>query len=325
MFHDAMYAQNGHAPRVTPTQDAELRHNIRRLSHHPSIVLFDGCNECTVSMTANTAIYATFVLTVIASEDMSRIVWPSCPADGWTTGVHKLTSLPNGRPLTTPDTTTDRCTTVKGRTCIEIHRPKWKGTGNAFATVNSVGSLTPSTGPPIGPHLYGGLFPSEIPLNLTQTTTGPQYRNMFSSESPGATTFSSFESMSPTLVQPHWGVHGGGPPDHRPWNGHNVMAQRNYANDNFIAVFFGNDSLAQLNATGEAAFKRQLYWSMISQALVIKQNIELTRSINRFGILVWQLNEIWPTGTAAEVCVWGGKCFSYCNLSIKIGLMSSDN
>ena len=42
-------------------------------------------------------------------------------------------------------------------------------------------------------------------------------------------------------------------------------------------------------------FKAQLYWSMIGQALVIKQNIELTRSINRFGVLVWQLNEIWPT------------------------------
>ena len=30
-----------------------------------------------------------------------------------------------------------------------------------------------------------------------------------------------------------------------------------------------------------------------SQALVIKQNIELMRSTNRFGVMVWQLNEIW--------------------------------
>jgi beta-mannosidase len=67
-------------------------------------------------------------------------------------------------------------------------------------------------------------------------------------------------------------------------------------NDNLSTVFFGEAARQQLNMTGEQAFKAQLYWSMIGQALVIKQNIELTRSINRFGTLVWQLNEIWPTG-----------------------------
>ena len=38
----------------------------------------------------------------MAQEDMSRVVWPSCPASGWTTGVNTLTSLPNGKALTTP-------------------------------------------------------------------------------------------------------------------------------------------------------------------------------------------------------------------------------
>ena len=52
------------------------------------------------------------------------------------------------------------------------------------------------------------------------------------------------------------------------------------------------NTVCRLNETGSEAFKAQLYWSMISQALVIKQNIEKTRSINRFGIMVWQLNEI---------------------------------
>jgi beta-mannosidase len=85
-------------------------------------------------------------------------------------------------------------------------------------------------------------------------------------------------------------VHGGN------GSGKQVMAQRNYANDNFIAVMFGNRTLGQLSKTGVEAFKAQLYWSMIAQALVIKQNIEQTRSINRFGTMVWQLNEIWPTG-----------------------------
>jgi beta-mannosidase len=49
-----------------------------------------------------TGIYATFVMTVVAQEDKSRVVWPSCPASGWTGGVNRLTSIPNGNPLTTP-------------------------------------------------------------------------------------------------------------------------------------------------------------------------------------------------------------------------------
>lgn len=132
---------------------------------------------------------------------------------------------------------------------------------------------------------------------LVKSKIGPEFKNMFSSESPGATVFSSFESMAPTLAKEHWGVHGGQPADTcegtHVCNGGNVMAQRNYANDNFVLVFFGRAALNQLGETGEAAFKKQVYWSMIAQALVIKQNIELTRSTNRFGTLVWQLNEIW--------------------------------
>jgi hypothetical protein len=44
-------------------------------------------------------IYATFVMTVVAEEDPSRSIWPSCPAPGWTNGVNRLTSIPNGSPL----------------------------------------------------------------------------------------------------------------------------------------------------------------------------------------------------------------------------------
>lgn len=35
-------------------------------------------------------IYATFVMSVVAEEDTSRVVWPSCPASGWTNGVNRL-------------------------------------------------------------------------------------------------------------------------------------------------------------------------------------------------------------------------------------------
>ena len=57
VYHDMQYAQGGHSPKNTTAQDAELRHQIRRLSHHPAIVLWDGCNECRVVMGTGTGIY----------------------------------------------------------------------------------------------------------------------------------------------------------------------------------------------------------------------------------------------------------------------------
>jgi len=123
---------------------------------------------------------------------------------------------------------------------------------------------------------------------------------------------SSFESMSAYLSQPHWGVHGGGPPDSctiDPGNnnhctGSNVMAQRNYPCDNFIIVYFGgNDSV--LDQVGEFPFKRQLYQCMIGQALQMKSSMESHRATNQFGTMIWQLNEIWPTGG------WGSIEYGY--------------
>mmetsp|Transcript_19024 Transcript_19024/g.23340 ORF Transcript_19024/g.23340 Transcript_19024/m.23340 type:complete len:156 (-) Transcript_19024:756-1223(-) len=84
VYHDMMYAQSGHSPRVNRVQENELRHTVRRLASHPSIVLWDGCNECPVIMHTPTGIYASFVLQTVIEEDASRPVWPSCPALGWT-------------------------------------------------------------------------------------------------------------------------------------------------------------------------------------------------------------------------------------------------
>jgi beta-mannosidase len=57
-------------------------------------VLWDGCNECN-----GHGIYADFVMTTVAAEDTSRPPWPSCPANGWSSGVDALWGLPNGSPL----------------------------------------------------------------------------------------------------------------------------------------------------------------------------------------------------------------------------------
>ena len=55
--------------------------NGARLEAYRSITASgDGCNECQVLLDTPTGIYASFVMTVVAEEDASRAIWPSCPA-----------------------------------------------------------------------------------------------------------------------------------------------------------------------------------------------------------------------------------------------------
>ena len=268
VYHDMQFAQQGHAPKQTPTQEAEFRHQVRRLSHHPSIVIWDGCNECKVDNTGPTSIYAKFLLQVVSEEDRSRSVWPACPAAGWASGVDRLTSRPNGNELVTQYEKT-----------LETHGPYQHG--NGWIAANK-GVFSETENP--------------IPTNIVQpAATGPQYQNVFASEF-GSVVMSSFESMSPTLAEEHWGLHGGAP-DERceapgPCDGKNAMAERNYVCDNIISKYFGAQAAAPevLNMTNATMFKRQLYQCMLGQALEMKSNIEARRALNTFGIIVWQVS-----------------------------------
>ena len=69
--------------------------------------------------------------------------------------------------------------------------------------------------------------------------------------------------------------------------------ERNYPCDGFIYGVFG---VVDLNQTGTEAFQRQLYLCMFAQALRMKAQIESWKSKNIWGLLLWQYNEIWPTG-----------------------------
>merc|ERR1740121_939380 len=278
VYHDMQYTdERGHSPKETNIQERELRHQVRRLSAHPSIVIWDGCNECQVFMEGPSSIYAKFILKVVVEEDKSRSVWPSSPASGWKSGVRKLDSLPTGEALVTGSSYS-----------IEEHGDYSKGRG--MGAVNS-------------PSGDGGAMRVLIPTNVQKKSTGPQFKNRFASEF-GSTVLSSFESMSETLAEEHWGLHAGQEDakchevfgnDHE-CAGDNVMAQRNYPCDNFIEGYFGEQGKDYYNQTGEAVFKKQLYQCMLSQALHMKGDIEARRAHNQFGCLTWQLNEIWPTG-----------------------------
>lgn len=291
IYHDMMFAVEtgqAHLAYISDTVERELRHQIRRLAAHPSIAIWDGCNECRVVMQKDdpknsthssyypygTELYATFVLQTVVDEDKSRIIWPSCPAAGWASGVHRLTGLPNGGSLVT------RNDSAKGGK-IEVHGPYRQGAG--------ISSINPG----------GSFYELEAP-SFKSVDTGTQYSSIFVSEF-GSVGMSSFESMSATLAPEHWGVHGGTAEQDKcdgehtsHCEGTNVMGYRNHMTDNQIVAAFGNSTHTNLSAVGAIAFQEQLYKSMIGQALDMKREMEEQRAVNSFGMLVWQLGEVWP-------------------------------
>lgn len=72
------------------------------------------------------------------------------------------------------------------------------------------------------------------------------------------------------------------------------MAERNYPCDTHIQAYFGN--FTSLDTVGERAFQEQTFHCMMAQTLWMKGEIETRRSRNSYGLLIWQLNENWPTG-----------------------------
>ena len=114
--------------------------------------------------------------------------------------------------------------------------------------------------------------------------------------------FPSFESMHASVGVDNWGLHGSPTkPSHcflvfenlNECVGPNIISQRNYPCDRHIKAYFGD---VDLITTGKLPFQKQLLQCMLSQALWMKGQIEILRSINSFGSLIWQLNENWPTG-----------------------------
>lgn len=302
LYHDAMYAQDGHVPPngTSAVQEAELRHNLRRLSHHPSLVLVDFCNEC-MNITATP--YESFVAPIVIEELPAVAPWPSCPSYGWDSGVDTLYGLPirfdNGSmaPLVAR-------TVPEDGSPIETHGPYQHGSGfGNFSGVNGGVGYQPFA--PLIPANFSSSSsspsPSPSPSPTPLPSFGPSVPGVFASEF-GAVTMPSFESIAPTLDESHWGLHGGQP---LPWcNGEwdgtcigNSLSQRNYPQDNFIAAYYGQDLMESLiNNTGHWEFQRQLYLSQLAMALHLKGDISQRRATNEWGTIVWQLSESWPTG-----------------------------
>ncbi|KAG7364672.1 glycoside hydrolase family 2 sugar binding protein [Nitzschia inconspicua] len=292
LYHDLMFVDEaGHRPVKTLTVKNEIRHLVRSLASHPSIVVWSGCNECDVVMGTPSEIYATFAMKTVAEEDDSRSIWPSSPSrHGWRSGVNQLNSRPLGgksHDLTTWDPRSFS-------SVAESHGPYMRSFSRSYRGMNGNDAHFPYINtPPI----------------LKEVDVGVSFPNQFSSEF-GSSVMSSFESMSGTLSQQFWSLHGGSGPDnctHKYGNdnncmGVNVMAERNYPCDTHIFAYFGVEEDA-LNDTGKYAFQKQLYMCLMAQTLWMKGEIESRRSKNMFGMLIWQLNENFPTGG------WG--CIEY--------------
>jgi len=220
-------------------------------------------------------VYTDFVITTVVQEDASRAIRSSSPWGGYSTGVHPLTGFPDGHPLTPRATASSQrhfATNAGGPAAVpppwpigqEGHGPYQHG--GMFPAVNGGGSLF---SPPVVVSVQPG-FP-----------VGPTVGGYFKSET-GCSVMSSFESMSATLSPAHWSLHS------------DPMHECNYPCDPIIYSYFGQD--VNLTHVGVRAFQKQLYLCLLGAGLQRKTNIESWRSTNIWGILLWQVNEIWPTG-----------------------------
>ena len=294
IYHDLQFAR-GTLPAPLPqaavdSMLAEVAHQVRRLAPHPALVLYDSNNEDVVEPSGPTAVYTTLLMAAVAAEDPSRILWPNSPSTGWRSGVDRLLGTANGQPLVAAGGGHDY---FAGN---EWHRfyQAGVGAGNWSTVIRDPWSQAKTFDPALPP---SGLAPG--------SPTGPGFPSAFVSEF-GSSSMSSFESMSGTLAPGSWGLHGGagaaaggsgctpeGGSFYSNCTGRNAMAQRNWACDNIVWSYFGP---GLLNCTGEACFKGALFQCQLAAALNMGSVVESHRSGNFLGTLIWQLNEVFPTG-----------------------------
>jgi hypothetical protein len=197
LFHDMQYAQLGHSPHNTSRERDELLHQVRRLSPHPCIAIYDGCNECA---STGRDIYTAFVMSTVAEADQSKSIWPSCPAKGWKTGVDRLTGKPNGHVLD-----------ADGPGVDDSHGPYVSGNGHptdedSFWKVGTLVTWAPDTTAHFveGQDCSKGACKYDTPIKPVPTNASTH--GWFKSEF-GCVVWSSFESLEPMLSPENYGLH----------------------------------------------------------------------------------------------------------------------
>lgn len=130
LYHDLMFVEEQyHGLQQRDEVKEEIRYITRQLSSHPSIVIWNGCNECDhTNVTSD--LYSHFAMAIVAEEDPTRPVWSSSPSNGFRKGVHSKDHLPNGNKLE------PKGYNVSNILNIEVHGPYNHGFSENFETVN---------------------------------------------------------------------------------------------------------------------------------------------------------------------------------------------
>lgn len=139
------------------------------------------------------------------------------------------------------------------------------------------------------------------PIEISDQPNGVSFPSRFVTEF-GASTFSSFESMSTSLSERFWNLHSLENTNctiifqnlNQCENESEPIIQRNYPCDELMKAYFGDH--VHFGGVGKRYFQLQLYQCMISQTLWMKGQIEILRSQNIYGMLIWQLNDQWASG-----------------------------
>jgi len=223
LYHDLFFVgEQNHSAFWTADVEDEVRHIVRKLASHPSIVLWSGCNECDYYNGGDMGVYESFVMPIVAREDDTRALWPSSPSSyGWETGVDTLYGRPNGHVL---KIRTHALPEYQNHV-LETHGPYHHGYSTTYPGVNG-GNTSHAHETHLPPRFFAFRDPQHI-------TVGLQFPNTFVSEF-GSSVSSSFESMSALLPPDAWNLHGGAAPDtceqtnenENSCNGTNVMAER---------------------------------------------------------------------------------------------------
>eukprot|EP00947_MAST-08B_sp_MAST-8B-sp1_P000166 g166.t1 len=92
VYHDLQFDRDELPLATTADGRDEIAHQVRRLSHHPSVVAWDGGNEMYAPLQRD----LDRIMSLVALHDQSRPVWPASPGSGWLSGVDPLSSRPCG-------------------------------------------------------------------------------------------------------------------------------------------------------------------------------------------------------------------------------------
>jgi hypothetical protein len=280
LYHDLQYNRDEGDLGNTTDQRQEISHQIRRLSHHPSIVCWNGGNEMYAPLQPDLDV----ILTQVALHDKSRPIWPASPGSGWLSGIDPLSSRPCG--ARNPGQGAADGEVLCGETFTDNGVfPPLRAIPNSNADLPPGLPFSRPPGQPYpfeyhGPY-YDGTTPSEQVMPTSwparevnggaegpgtrPVPTGPGFPGWFTAEF-GCTVWQSFESMSGTLSADNWGYPAPA----------TAGGQRNHAL--FANLFPPLDVVI-----GEQVFEKMLYRSMINQMLTMKVLIEAFRSQNVWG------------------------------------------